>query len=406
MSPVPNRPFFFEEEFHGKLSREKVHELLIGGTVDPANGRFLVRESLSAPGDYSLSLTYGGKVEHYRLLYFDGKYSTSKEAGEKKYEKLVALVVDILEMLRYVEEAQSADRKEKRYSEKSKFHSFKLFDYKQPKWCDICGKFMWGLKGQGMRCDVCGMNVHQKCNKDAKKECKVPGPKEKPKPRKKSSAGLPQYSISAETFRTQCYYQEGCVRFLNYLNIPVSLFDVNALNPCYCDHCCQEVETPLYKKGDPPREYSMPMGWCRFQFMASDRIPAEAASSWNMAFMSLSADQITSVLETMFGGEPENSSDEMPKPLTKFTPSIICADLDSQVTKYNDPETDERRAGQVVFQVYIQPYSYRLMGRAGSKEEIDPYFKKETIYWVTNQLSYVVPFALLVKTMDATYLQL
>lgn len=406
MSPVPNRPHFFEEEFHGKISREKVNELLIGDSVNPANGRFLVRESLSAIGDYSLSLTYGGKVEHYRLFYSNGKYSTSKEDKEKKYDKLVDLVVDILEMLRIVEEAQSAEKQEKKLAEKTKTHSFKLYDYKQPKWCDICGGFMWGLKGQGMRCDVCEMNVHQKCSKDAKKECKKPELKEKPKLRKKSSfAGLPQHSISAETFSTQCYYQEGCVHFLNFLNIPVSLFDVKALNPCYCSNCCQEVETPLYKQGDPPREYSMPMGWCRFQFMTSGRPATENVSSWNMAFLSLSADKITDVLETMFGAEMENS-DEMPKPLTKFTPSIICADLDSPPTKYTDPETDERRAGQVVLQVYIQPYSYRLMGRAGSKEEIDPYFKKETIYWVTNQMSSVVPFALLVKTMDATYLQL
>ncbi|KAK3751348.1 hypothetical protein QZH41_000838 [Actinostola sp. cb2023] len=408
MSSVPSKPHFFEEEFHGRLTREAVNELLLGVTTDPANGRFLVRESISAPGDYSLSLTYGSKISHYRLFYSNGKYFTSKDASEKKYDKLVELVIDILEMLRYVEGNQVVERKEKKSSEKAKVHDFKLHHYKQPKWCDICGKFMWGLKGQGMKCEICGMNVHQKCIKDAKKQCKAPQPKEKPKPRKKlSNADLVQRnSITAESFRTQCEYQEGCVRFLHHLTIPASLFDVNALNPCYCDNCCQEVETPLYKKGDPPREYSMPLGWCRFQFSSAERVHADASSRWNMAFMSIGAQNITDTLENKFGAVADNSGDEMPKPLTKFTPSIICADLDSPVTKYTDPETEERRAGQVVLQVYIQPFSYRLMGRAGSKEEIDPYFKKETIYWVTNQLCSVVPFALLVKTMDATYLQL
>ncbi|KXJ28158.1 uncharacterized protein LOC110231536 [Exaiptasia diaphana] len=408
MSAVPSKPHFFEEEFHGKLTREEVTALLLGGTSEPANGRFLVRESLSAPGDYSLSLTYGGKITHYRLFYTNGKYSTSKDGSEKKYDKLVELVIDILEMLRYVEGAQVAEKREKKVEEKVQAHSFKLHHYKQPKWCDICGKFMWGLKGQGMRCDICAMNVHQKCTKDAmKKECKAPQPKQKAKPTKKlSHPGMaPRHSITPETFRTQCDYQEGCVRFLHHLNIPVNLFNVNALNPCYCDHCCQEVEVPLYRQGDPAQEYSIPLGWCRFQFALADKVSAEAQSKLNMAFMSLSAQNITEVLDK-FGTDGQDSSNEMPKPLTKFTPSIICADLDSPVTRYTDPETEERRAGQVVLQVYVQPYSCRPMGRAGSKEEIDPYFKKETIYWVTNQLTGIVPFALLVKTMDATYLQL
>lgn len=408
MSPVPSKPYFFEEEFHGKLTREEVNELLLGGSSEPANGRFLVRESLSAPGDYSLSLTYGGKITHYRLFYSNGKYSTSKDASEKKYEKLVELVIDILEMLRYVEGAHVAEKTEQKVSEKVKSHVFKLHHYKQPKWCDICGKFMWGLKGQGMRCDVCGTNVHQKCIKDAmKKECKQPLVEVKTKSCKKLSHPeiTSRNSITTESFRTQCDYQEGCVRFLHHLNIPATLFNANALNPCYCDHCCQEVEIPLYRQGDPPHEYSIPLGWCRFQFTSADKVSAESQSKLNMAFMSLSAQNIAEVLEK-FNEDANDGGNEMPKPLTKFTPSIICADLDSPVTRYTDPETEERRAGQVVLQVYIQPYSYRSMGRAGSKEEIDPFFKKETIYWVTNQLSYVVPFALLAKTMDATYLQL
>ncbi|XP_032240707.2 uncharacterized protein LOC116619735 [Nematostella vectensis] len=409
MKPVPNRPGHFGEEFHGKISREQVVELLTGagGTV---NGRFLVRESLSAPGDYSLSLTFGGEVEHYRLFYIDGMYSTSK-TDEKRFPNIVDLVVDILELQRrlvHAEKPPSIDNKDirKKSNPKVSVHDFKTHDYKQPKWCDICGKFMWGLKGQGLKCATCGMNIHQKCHKDDSRPCVPPPPKDKNKPRKKSSVGSPRDStISVETFRTQCYYQESCVHFLQHLELPVSLFDVTALSPCYCDHCCQEVETPLYKSGDPAREYSIPMGWCRFQLAASDKPPVNTCS-WNMAFMSLKPSDVIDVLQTKFQSEPENSGPEMGNSLTKLTPSIICADLDSEKLRYTDPENDSKRAGQIVLQVYIQPFSYRLMGRVGSVEEIDPFFKKDSIYWVTSQMCYVVPFALLVKIMDATYLQI
>lgn len=123
--------------------------------------------------------------------------------------------------------------------------------------------------------------------------------------------------------------------------------------------------------------------------------------------MSLNPKDVVKVLESKTTeNHSEDPSEDGSKPLIKMTPSIICADLDAPKLKYTDIETGEVKAGQVVLQAYIEPYSYQMMRRPGLTDEIDPYFKMDTIYWVTRQVSSILPFALLVKTMDATYLKL
>lgn len=49
--PISNKPSYYGREFHGELSRESANELLSG-----EDGRYLVRESVRSPGQYTLSL--------------------------------------------------------------------------------------------------------------------------------------------------------------------------------------------------------------------------------------------------------------------------------------------------------------------------------------------------------------
>lgn len=412
MKNLPSRPPFFEEEFHGRIPREEVEELLSGPT-GPVNGRYLVRESNSSPGDYSLSLSYGGHILHYRLFYENERYFIDS-ADEKKYKSITDLVVDVLNMFRVINHVDGQMPKEEKKKSSSYPHVFKPHSYKHFKWCTFCGGFMWGIRDQGMKCEGCGLDVHSRCMKHVGEECakKLPLPcKEKKVLRKRSSTTSPpfkQNSVSSDTFKASCEYQESCIRFLSHLNVPSRYFEVDALNPCYCEECCQDVETPLCKSGDPPQTYSLPTGWCRFQLeTVSGQENDNDSTNWNLAFLSLSPNDIIETLESKCA---DNNSDDLSqegsKPLIKLTPSIICADLDSPKLKYIDSETAESKAGQVVLQAFIEPYSYQMMGRPGLTEEIDPYFRMDTIYWVTRQASSIIPFALLVKTMDATYLKL
>eukprot|EP00127_Corallochytrium_limacisporum_P003879 Clim_evm93s153 gene=Clim_evmTU93s153 len=67
---APVRSLQQEEWFHGSISRNVAEKLLLH-TVGPAG--FLIRESESRPGDYSLSVRDGQTVKHYRIRRMDDK---------------------------------------------------------------------------------------------------------------------------------------------------------------------------------------------------------------------------------------------------------------------------------------------------------------------------------------------
>uniref|UniRef100_A0A914BX64 protein kinase C n=1 Tax=Acrobeloides nanus TaxID=290746 RepID=A0A914BX64_9BILA len=52
-------------------------------------------------------------------------------------------------------------------------HRFKLYNYKSPTFCDHCGSMLYGLFKQGMKCEVCGVNCHHKCQKHMPNLCGV-----------------------------------------------------------------------------------------------------------------------------------------------------------------------------------------------------------------------------------------
>ncbi|KAL9957084.1 hypothetical protein ACROYT_G038676 [Oculina patagonica] len=51
--------------FHGKITRAQAEELLLKQKID---GAFLIRESESTPGDFSLSVRFGDGVQHFKVL--------------------------------------------------------------------------------------------------------------------------------------------------------------------------------------------------------------------------------------------------------------------------------------------------------------------------------------------------
>jgi len=55
--------------YHGQVSREEAEQRLSSGT----NGTFLIRESESISGQYSLTLRYNGCNHHYRIFGSDGE---------------------------------------------------------------------------------------------------------------------------------------------------------------------------------------------------------------------------------------------------------------------------------------------------------------------------------------------
>ncbi|KAH7725463.1 calcium-independent protein kinase C-like isoform 2 [Aphelenchoides avenae] len=44
-------------------------------------------------------------------------------------------------------------------------HRFRTYNFKSPTFCDHCGSLLYGLFKQGMKCEVCGVNCHHKCER-------------------------------------------------------------------------------------------------------------------------------------------------------------------------------------------------------------------------------------------------
>ena len=67
------------------MGREQAEQILNGRE----NGTYLIRESNNYPGDYTLCLAHGKKVEHYRIIYKDNKLTVDEEAFFDNLPKLV-----------------------------------------------------------------------------------------------------------------------------------------------------------------------------------------------------------------------------------------------------------------------------------------------------------------------------
>lgn len=52
-------------------------------------------------------------------------------------------------------------------------HKFKVNNYMSPTFCDHCGTMLYGLFRQGLKCQVCGVNCHKKCEKFMPNLCGV-----------------------------------------------------------------------------------------------------------------------------------------------------------------------------------------------------------------------------------------
>lgn len=74
--------------YHGKISRNRAEYLLSSGI----NGSFLIRESESSPGQYSLSVRFDGRVYHYRV---------SHDADGSMYVQEVSKFKSIPELITY-----------------------------------------------------------------------------------------------------------------------------------------------------------------------------------------------------------------------------------------------------------------------------------------------------------------
>ncbi|KAG9510823.1 Tyrosine-protein kinase CSK [Fragariocoptes setiger] len=73
-------PFMF-----GKITREEAEDYLKNGQ----DGLYLVRSSTNFPGDYTLCVCCNNKVEHYRIIFMNNKYTIDEEGFFDSLSQLV-----------------------------------------------------------------------------------------------------------------------------------------------------------------------------------------------------------------------------------------------------------------------------------------------------------------------------
>ena len=86
--------------------------------------------------------------------------------------------------------------------------------------------------------------------------------------------------------REQCKYLLLCQKFMTSLALPSSYFGTKAV--CYCENCYQGEA--YLKKGDPPKDYAVPLGWVYFPIKQKPLKKLQASEEESNASKSTSDD--------------------------------------------------------------------------------------------------------------------
>uniref|UniRef100_A0A3Q3NP69 Neuralized-like protein 4 n=1 Tax=Labrus bergylta TaxID=56723 RepID=A0A3Q3NP69_9LABR len=97
-----------------------------------------------------------------------------------------------------------------------------------------------------------------------------------------------------------CEYQALCSRFKDLLTLPDGYFNEDAkYNLCYCESCHKlRGDEAYYKRGEPPRDYALPFGWCRFALRIKPHCEvANALKKWHIAYHGTSVGALRRTLD-------------------------------------------------------------------------------------------------------------
>lgn len=216
----------------------------------------------------------------------------------------------------------------------------------------------------------------------------------------------------------KCDYQELCARFKETLGLPDGFFEVSAkLSKCYCYTCHKHRGEEAYStKGDPPRGYSRPLGWCKFAVRLNTRADViHVLETWNVAYHGTSPGLVRKILdrrtlipggELLYGGlaysypQPEDKEHSSETKQVLMSPTIKYAgsDLFCEKHKFTDYKTKKTYSVRVAFQVLVRPGCYTVSGEnIGANQPVDPYFENSEIEWHTKEKQSVVLSALLIN---------
>lgn len=220
-------------------------------------------------------------------------------------------------------------------------------------------------------------------------------------------------SASQTAIHKNCEYQNACSRFKNVLGLPDGFFNCD-YNVCYCETCYKLRGDQAYNhKGDPPVEYGVPFGWCRFALRQPPGVEVPS-DKWHVAFYGTKLGDIRRILdhgELLLPGElglersmfkkNKSKEDDSDGSQLLFSPSIKYAMSTTFPTKneFTDPKTKKHYKAFAAFQILVQPGSYKIgpPSIAGIAKPVDPHLDHDASEWVTKERGATVLSALLIK---------
>lgn len=109
-------------------------------------------------------------------------------------------------------------------------------------------------------------------------------------------SSLPSTPLGTNKISTKkCEYLKACMRLKKSLVLPDEFFSLEDIL-CYCNNCYKvEGDSAICKKGEPPAEFAVPIGWTRFplkQSINANQIPQNAIDKWHVAFYGIRLDAI------------------------------------------------------------------------------------------------------------------
>uniref|UniRef100_A0A672G997 Neuralized-like protein 4 n=1 Tax=Salarias fasciatus TaxID=181472 RepID=A0A672G997_SALFA len=213
-----------------------------------------------------------------------------------------------------------------------------------------------------------------------------------------------------------CEYQALCSRFKDLLTLPDGYFNEDAkYNLCYCESCHKlRGDEAYYKRGEPPRDYALPFGWCRFV--------SNALKKWHIAYHGTSVGALRRTLDhsqllpgtsSIFSVSPvkaegpngysepeENSAPGREVPRVRLSPTMRYSgsEIFAPKVQFRDPRSHRCHQAQVGFQVCVRPGSYKVGPQTlGHSEPLDPRFSNSEIEWITKEQGGTLLYGLLVR---------
>lgn len=205
----------------------------------------------------------------------------------------------------------------------------------------------------------------------------------------------------------KCDYLKACIQLKKSLVLPDEFFSTDEIL-CYCSMCYKvDGDNAFCKKGEPPAEFAIPVGWARFplkQSINANQIPQSTTDKWHVAFYSIRLDAIRLILdrgELMTKEQLDVSNltsgtkSEDQNPQVMFSPAVKYAASDEFTRKYPyiDMQLNKKLNASTAFQLLVRPGSYTTFPKV-FRDENERYC--ESVKWATKEAGATVIVALLV----------